>query len=123
MQLRKRARVLSISAVMLAAIAAASSYGTSADDRQVEIAKRARDVLDRRCFACHGANGVARKSVFVLDRKRLVDTQVVVPGDRPSLLLRLIESGAMPEGGPSLSDQEKALLSEWVIAGAPDWDN
>jgi hypothetical protein len=123
MQPRKRARVLSIFAVLMACIAAGSSYGSSADDRQREIATLARDILNRRCFSCHGANGVARKNVFVLDRERLVASQVVVPADRASLLLRLVESGAMPEGGLPLSDQEKSMLREWVIAGAPDWDD
>lgn len=123
MQPRKPTRVLSICALMLATIAAASSYASFADDRQLEIATVARDVLNRNCFACHGANGVARKNVFVLDRERLVATQVVVPGDRSSLLLRMVESGAMPEGGPSLSDEDKSMLRDWVSAGAPGWDN
>src|SRR6266404_4464862 len=121
MQPRKRARVLKIFAMLMVGAVAASFSASSADDRQRETASLAREILNRRCFSCHGANGVARKNVFVLDRERLVATQVVVPGDRASLLLRLIESGAMPEGGPTLSDPEKSVLREWVIAGAPDW--
>ena len=123
MQPRKRARVLKVFAVLMVGAVTASFRASSADDRQRETASLARDILNRRCFSCHGANGVARKNVFVLDRERLVATQVVVPGDRASLLLRLIESGAMPEGGPPLSDQEKSVLREWVIAGAPHWDS
>ncbi len=123
MQPPKRNRMVSICAVMLAAIAWASANGSSADDRQLEIATLARDVLTRRCFACHGANGVARKNVFVLDRERLVATQVVIPGDPGSLLLRMVESGAMPEGGPPLSSEDKSMLQAWVSAGAPGWDN
>ncbi|MEK6407785.1 MAG: hypothetical protein AABN34_12545 [Acidobacteriota bacterium] len=118
---RKRKRLLSICAV-LTVVAAASFAESSADDRQREIAASARDVLTRRCLACHGANGAALKNIFVLDRERLVATQVIVPGDRESLLLKMVESGAMPEGGPPLAEPEKSILRDWVIAGAPVWD-
>jgi hypothetical protein len=35
----------------------------------------------------------------------------------------MVESGVMPEGGPELSGDERSLLREWVLAGAPDWEN
>ena len=63
---RRRNRLLSICAVLMAGFSAASFCRSSADDRQHEVATLARDILNRRCFACHGANGVARKNVFVL---------------------------------------------------------
>src|SRR5262249_45504729 len=34
---------------------------------------------------------------------------------------KMVDSGAMPMGGPQLSQEEKAILREWVIKGAPDW--
>src|SRR5437867_13226644 len=99
---RNRIRLLITAAVIIAVAATVSVREGSADNRQREIARLAREVFERRCFACHGANGVARKNVLVLDRDRLVATRVVVPGDRSSLLLRMVESGSMPEGGPAL---------------------
>src|SRR5262249_53143733 len=72
-------------------------------------------------FRCHGANGVAMKNVFVLDRERLVSSRTVVPGDPDSLLLRMTNSGAMPVGAPQLSQEEKGALRDWGMKGGPDW--
>src|SRR5262245_31878941 len=94
-----------------------------ADDRQTDIAKTAREILNRRCFACHGANGVARKNVFVLDRDQLIASNVVTPGDPGSLLFKLIESGAMPIGDPKLTVEEIAVVRNWITSGAPNWDD
>jgi hypothetical protein len=33
----------------------------------------------------------------------------------------MVESGAMPFGGPELSEEEKAALRSWVLIGAPNW--
>ena len=94
----------------------------SADDRLREIAASARQILNQRCFSCHGANGVARKNVFVLDRNRLIASRTVVPGDSSSLLLSLVGSGAMPPGGPALTTGEQEILKDWIVSGAPRWD-
>ncbi len=94
----------------------------SAQDDSLALALRAKNVLARRCFECHGANGVARKNIFVLDRARLVATKTIVPGDANSLLLRMVETDAMPLAGPRLIDEEKADLRKWILAGAPGWE-
>jgi mono/diheme cytochrome c family protein len=91
--------------------------------QDVDTANRAFDILSRRCFQCHGANGIARKHIFVLDRERLVSSGVVVPGDPNSLLLKLVDKGEMPLGAPELPPEEKAVLRKWVAAGAPGWPN
>ena len=109
--------------VAMTVCAITSSFDGSADDGPPAIAIRAREVLNRRCFACHGANGVARKNVFVLDRDRLLASRTVVPGDPSSLLLALVETGAMPMGGPSLDSSEKDALRDWIVSGAPNWDH
>ncbi len=95
----------------------------SAERDDTALALRARDILSRRCFQCHGANGSARKNIFVLDRERLISSKAIVPGDANSLLLAMVESNAMPMEGPALSDEEKAALRNWVIAGAPRWND
>jgi len=94
----------------------------AADDQPRALAERARLILKARCYTCHGANGVAKKSVFVLDHSRLIAAKIVIPGDANSLLLKLVESGAMPMGGPELSSEEKASLRNWIVSGAPNWD-
>jgi mono/diheme cytochrome c family protein len=119
---RKRVCQLVICCLMLT-IAVALVRESSADNRQRENAALARETLARRCFACHGANGAARKNVFVLDRDRLVASQIVIPGDSNSLLLKMVESGAMPMGGPELSKEERGTLRNWILGGAPSWDD
>lgn len=116
-------KLLPVICAALVAVIAALLFTTFADDGQREIAGRAREVLNRRCFACHGASGIAKKNVFVLERERLIAARIVVPGDGSSLLLRAIESGAMPLGGPALPDEEKRVVREWVISGASSWDS
>ena len=123
MQPRKRARVLTTFAVLMVGTVAASFGASSADDRQRETASLARDILNRRCFSCHGANGLARKNVFVLDRERLVASHTVIPGDSNSQLLKIVESGSMPLGGPELSQADKETLRNWIVSGAPNWDD
>jgi len=119
---RKRFSQLVIYSLMLT-FAVALAGESSADNRQRENAALAREILTRRCFDCHGANGVARKKVFVLDRNRLIASQTVIPGDSNSLLLKVVESGAMPMGGPELSKDDKIALRSWVLDGAPSWDD
>src|SRR5207302_10762292 len=38
-----------------------------------------------------------------------------------SELIRRVESGSMPLGGPKLPQNELKALRAWVSAGAPDW--
>lgn len=92
-----------------------------ADRQHQGVAERAREILNRRCYQCHGRNGAAAKNIFVVDRARLISSRAIVPGDPGSLLLKLVESGAMPLGGPELPEDEKAALRAWVLNGAPRW--
>jgi formylglycine-generating enzyme required for sulfatase activity/mono/diheme cytochrome c family protein len=90
-----------------------------AQDASEDVAKQAQGILRARCFECHGENGIASKDVFVLDRDRMIADKVVVAGDRSSLLLKLVETGAMPLSGDRLKAEEIAILQKWVEAGAP----
>jgi mono/diheme cytochrome c family protein len=85
------------------------------------IAQRVKTIFAERCFQCHGLNGKAAKNVFALDRSRLVISRVVIPGEAASPLLKAVESGGMPLGGPELSAEDKAAVRDWILAGAPDW--
>src|SRR6185369_5348376 len=106
--------------VAILTLAAAYSFTGAADDR-AQIANSAREILSRRCFACHGANGVAKKNVFILDRERMIANRIVIPGNDGSPLLKAIESGAMPVGGPQLSTEDKSSLRTWIVSGAQPW--
>jgi mono/diheme cytochrome c family protein len=118
---RLRALIAALWSLVIAAIFL-NAQAASADDRSA-LAAETRDLLKQRCFQCHGANGVARKNVFALDRNRLVQSKTVIPGDLNSLLLKQVESGAMPLGGPELSAEQKQTLRNWVARGAPDWED
>ncbi|HKS40525.1 MAG TPA: hypothetical protein VJX74_07900, partial [Blastocatellia bacterium] len=59
-----RFRVLVSTIWLLIIVIMISTARTSFADSS---ALRARDILKQRCFQCHGANGIARKNVFVLD--------------------------------------------------------
>ncbi len=109
--------------VPLAATNPRSAGGGQSTSKPVapDLAGRAKAVFEQRCFRCHGQNG--KRNIFVLDRAGLVSSGVVVPGDAASTLLKVIESGAMPQGGPELSAEEKSTLRDWVLNGAPDWLN
>jgi mono/diheme cytochrome c family protein len=114
---------LIVSSVWLAVFAslALSIHAFNGTEQLSDPAAQAARVLTERCARCHGQNGAALKNVFVLDRDRLIDSRVVVPGDPDSLLLKMVESNAMPPSGPALSDEEKKILRDWVLAGAPKW--
>lgn len=92
---------------------------------QPTIATKAEAILKKRCFVCHGLGGVSVNTVYVLDRDRLLSTKTIVPGDRNSLLLQVIETGRMPppppKDFPPLIEAEKAAIREWITAGAPNW--
>lgn len=123
MSQNSKTRMLIITVWLLAIGAALVSPRSSSASDGPDLARRARAVLASRCFTCHGLNGVARKNVFVLDRDRLVSSRAITPGDAHSLLLKLVENGAMPLGGPELADDEKATLRAWVLAGAPRFED
>ena len=116
----RRHRSIMLAACLLA-IGILLPGAAEADRQGRELAERARDILNRRCYQCHGRNGVAPKNIFVNDRTKLITSRAVVPGDSGSLLVKMVESGAMPLGGPELSEGEKAALRSWVLIGAPNW--
>ncbi|MEW6733322.1 MAG: hypothetical protein AB1489_18490 [Acidobacteriota bacterium] len=109
--------LLTIIATLLLVPAVIRAY----EDEQ-EVAQRSKAILTQHCFRCHGQNGVASKNIFILNHKRLLADRVVVPKDAKSLLLKMVESGAMPLGGPKLAESDQEVLRTWVRQGALDWD-
>lgn len=95
---------------------------TWADEPQNDFSQAVKAILSRRCFQCHGKNGVANKNIFVLNYSRLIADKVIIPGNADSLLLKQVENGNMPLGGPRLSGDEQAILHNWIVSGAADWN-
>ena len=84
-----------------------------------------RPLLERSCLKCHGAH--KSKGQLRLDKKRfaLKNPEIIIPGDsRNSLLYKLISlppehEDFMPARGEPLSNEEIALLGQWIDEGAP----
>lgn len=99
-----------------------TSQTTQTNTNSFELAQQTKEILNKNCFSCHGLNGVAVKNIFVLNYARLISNKTIIPSDSNSLLLKVVESNAMPLGKPPLSDKDKAILRSWVLAGAPTWE-
>ncbi|MBP3953863.1 protein kinase [Gemmata sp. G18] len=98
--------------------------------RAVEIAPQAREILQRHCYECHGANpATAERKFLVLDRGSLFDPdrKNVVPGHpEASRLLHRIEDNTMPpesdaEWLPRVSELELSIVRDWIAGGAPEF--
>ena len=95
---------------------------TSADDITFE--KDVRPILDAHCLKCHG--GAKRESSFDIRRRFTIlkggDSGAGLVAGQPekSLFVEMIEDRLMPPDDESpLTDQQIALIREWVAIGAP----
>jgi len=89
--------------------------GTETGDNScVELREQARDVLIEHCGGCHtGATAV--KFDYVNDLEALLESGKVTGGDaKGSLLYKLIDIGAMPQGGPPLGAADKEVIHDWI---------
>jgi mono/diheme cytochrome c family protein/predicted Ser/Thr protein kinase len=93
-----------------------------------EQAPRAREILLRNCFACHGENpDKVEKNLHILQHQDLIDSRrrIVVPGSpQNSRLMQRIADGSMPPEEeevrlPRLSEEDLTVLQEWIQGGAP----
>ena len=85
-----------------------------------------RPILEKQCQSCH--SGASKQSgLEVVSREKLLrggdHGPAVVPGKPEESLLYLYVSHqkqpGMPLGGKKLPDEQIALISEWIRAGAP----
>jgi hypothetical protein len=93
-------------------------------------AQQVRPILAARCYSCHGSE--VQQSGLRLDSLAAVLKgsdygPIVVPGkaDKSRLMRRLMaqDRPQMPYGGPPLSGDEIATISQWIDAGAPGPDD
>ncbi|HWB73584.1 MAG TPA: hypothetical protein VG755_01490 [Nannocystaceae bacterium] len=103
----------------------ASSEGGATTGAEAEVVywRDLKPVIDARCGACHSADGVAPFSLGSY-------AEVAPYGE---LMLAQIDAGVMPPWpaspdcndylyDPSLSDEEKELVAQWVALGKPEGD-
>lgn len=106
------------SLIMLVAVAA------SADD--AALAAQVRAVMQAKCYECHGDHLGKPKGEFgyVMDLARMAANPELVVKGKPddSELFITIDEREMPpkkaKGGP-MSDEQIALVKQWIEAGAP----
>ena len=87
-------------------------------------ALKVRELLESRCYYCHGEDGAAEGGLnFILDYDRLVATKQIVPAEPlKSGLYRKIVLDDMPKDDDPLSDDEKQLIKDWIASGAPSFN-
>jgi hypothetical protein len=93
-------------------------------DDSVDFEREIAPLLIKRCLSCH--NATEAKGKLVLERRENAmkggeNGPAIVPGNarRSHLLERVLDKEMPPEDvGPPLSDDELALLTNWVKAGA-----
>ncbi len=96
--------------------------------RAIQNAPLVREILQRHCFECHGADpSKVKKNLNILNYQQLLDRErkIVVagsPGDS-RLIHRIVDNSMPPEEEetrlPRVSDQELTILKDWVLGGAP----
>ena len=106
------------------------AHSVAADPKGAEyFQKKVQPILTEHCYKCHSHSGDKIKGGLVVDSLSGLITggdtgPAVVPGDlEKSLLIEAVtyknDDLQMPPKGKKLSDEQIAVLSEWVKMGAP----
>ncbi|MCZ7637855.1 MAG: hypothetical protein M5U12_18550 [Verrucomicrobia bacterium] len=120
-----------LAAVVLRGPAALRAAGPGA----IQFARDIRPILAENCLACHGPDPGARKAGLRLDtREGLFEPTArrpatVMPGDpsRSALWKRIVTEDPddlmpPPESHKKLEPEQKRLIEQWILAGAPGRD-
>ncbi|MEZ6124163.1 MAG: c-type cytochrome domain-containing protein [Planctomycetaceae bacterium] len=96
-----------------------------------ELAQQAYDILDKRCYSCHGQKFTVA-DFNIRDHARVIqdmgDDSYVVPGnlEKSQIYVRVAidrdmpEKKALPEGLP---EEEIEVIRRWIENGAPAWES
>jgi tetratricopeptide (TPR) repeat protein/mono/diheme cytochrome c family protein len=117
-------------AALFAGLAAGALVPHAAADEadQAALARKALAVLKKNCAQCHGPNSKGEGGLKdILDVKKLIEAQgkdYIIPGNPgKSYVFQRIKDGEMPPDEKAVtsrpSDEDVALLKEWITAGAP----
>ncbi len=108
---------------------AAQDPSTVAPTEGIDFDRQIRPILANHCYACHGFDSHGRQADLRLDTREGAlqsgSGDAIVPGDpAASQLVQRIQHtdpGSLmppPEYGKPLSESQKALLEQWIAAGA-----
>src|SRR5262245_3080924 len=113
-------------ALVAAVTAADPPQASRPAETPAQLAAAAKGVFTTHCFRCHGKDGVDEGGFgSVLDRRRLVESKLITPGDATrGRLLKRVTKGEMPppEEKVKVPAADLDTLKRWVEGGAPDWD-
>ncbi len=114
---------LSTGFAILAVVLACRGSLVAADDPKVEMARKAQGVLKAHCYKCHGEAGAVEGGMnYIADLDRLVSRKRVVPGksaESPIYKRMANDSMPPPDVKSRLTDADKAIVKQWIDAGAP----
>ena len=96
-------------------------------DAQQNLAQQAYAIFEQSCLNCHGADGAFTEEI-IIEYTSLIETGAVVSGepDASELYKRLIEERVekrMPLGQPPLTPAAIDTIRQWILAGAPNWED
>jgi WD40 repeat protein/mono/diheme cytochrome c family protein len=95
----------------------------AAEEPKVELAKKAQGILKAHCYKCHGEAGAVEGGMnYINELDRLVVRKKVIPGKPDeSPIFKRINNGSMPPPDVTsrVTDAEKAIVKQWIEAGAP----
>ena len=102
-------------------IVAALMTPAQAAEQDDELARKGFAVLKTYCYGCHGVsfNGNTAFNVLVRDVLLAQENEYIVPGkpDDSTVWQRIANGEMPPEKSPQPSDEEKAILKQWIEAG------
>ncbi|MCY4553562.1 MAG: leucine-rich repeat domain-containing protein [Candidatus Poribacteria bacterium] len=96
-------------------------------DAQQNLAQQAYAIFEQSCLNCHGPHGAFTEEI-IIEYTYLIETGAVVQGkpDASELYKRLIEKRVekrMPLGQPPLTPAAIDTIGQWILAGAPNWED
>ena len=96
-------------------------------DAQQNLAQQAYAIFEQSCLNCHGPHGAFTEEI-IIEYTSLIETGAVVQGkpDASELYKRLIEKRVekrMPLGQPPLTPAAIDTIGQWILAGAPNWED
>ncbi|MEX0792929.1 MAG: PSD1 and planctomycete cytochrome C domain-containing protein [Pirellulaceae bacterium] len=118
-------RLIWLSGVMIAALAPLSGTSRVAAAEKVDFQSHVAPILAQHCVGCHYP-GHSEGDISLATFADLSANEYVIPGDPDgSYLLELVTSvdgkpPAMPQEKPPLSENDVAVLRQWITQGA-DW--
>ena len=91
---------------------------------EIDFNRDVRPILSDNCFHCHGPDANHREADLRLDVEDAAKESVIEPGNVDSELIARVLSDDSdtvmppPDSGKQLTDEEVAVLTDWVVQGA-----